>query len=868
MGRFRDLLRRLFLRHSIRGTADVEQLRIRFKSRYHSFRLLLEANNKVLEIMADVEQTLLGTRPYGMTYVRAQCTRIATQVWQMIKHLDDLAPKKYAGLHERFRLIREQINEVLDTEPREDEGELVLPLNEIDQDSADQVGDKMARLGELRRRLDLRVPNGFVVTAQGFRTFMEHNQLQTEIDRRVQAAGAERLDDLYDLRTEIQRQIRRAELPGDLQEAILEQYRVLEEEESQGVFVAVRSSSLVEDVAGSSFAGQHHSELNVGEEALLETYKVIVASKYSLPAMTYRLNRGVRDENVVMCVGIMTMVDAAVGGVLYTRNPVLAADDSIIINSSWGLPLGVVEGSGPADHYVVARGESLEIQKRVIAEKRQRTVSRSGDGVMTLDLAADQRSRPSLTDEQIRDLARLGMRLEEYHGAPQDIEWAIDRTGKITLLQCRGLDLLPAPEAAAGETDVQRNAKETVLLQGGVTASPGAAAGPVFAVRRESDALNFPEGAVLITRQPRPLWAPLLGRAAAMVAEHGTMAGHLATVAREFGVPALFGMAGALDRLGNDEVITVDADERTVLRGRVESVLLASTKPVTRRTAASSVHGALSRAARHITPLNLLQPEAPEFSPSNCKTFHDIARFCHERAVQEMFRFGRDHHFPERSSKQLYCDVPMQWWVLNLDDGFTEEIEGKYVRLENIASKPMLAVWAGITAVPWEGPPPLDGRGFVSVMLGATTNAALTTGRQSRYANRNYFMISKNYCYLNSRLGAHFSLIEALVGDRTGENYVSFQFKGGAADYQRRLKRVLFVKEILEEYGFRIEINEDNVIARLEGHESEYMESRLKILGYLNIHTRQLDMIMLNRPSVEYYRKKIHTDLRQILDEE
>ena len=80
MGRFRDLLRRLFLRHSIRGTADVEQLRIRFKSRYHSFRLLLEANNKVLEIMADVEQTLLGTRPYGMTYVRAQSTRIATQV--------------------------------------------------------------------------------------------------------------------------------------------------------------------------------------------------------------------------------------------------------------------------------------------------------------------------------------------------------------------------------------------------------------------------------------------------------------------------------------------------------------------------------------------------------------------------------------------------------------------------------------------------------------------------------------------------------------------------------------------------------------------------------------------------------------------
>ncbi|UCF85875.1 MAG: pyruvate, water dikinase [Desulfobacteraceae bacterium] len=849
------------------SSSTVENLRLTFKARYHHFKVLLYANRKALGIMAEMEEVLRGAQPFGMSFVRAKCTQVSTNVFQIIKNMNQLAPEKYPEKYEdlygRFNEIREKINSIVSPRGLPKGGPLVISLQHVDKNLADHVGGKMANLGEIRNRIHLPVPNGFVITAEGYQRFMEHNDLQEEIDRRIQAAHVEHQDQLYRLSSSIQQLIIFAPLPEDLKEAILDHYRRLEEEEGEGVTLAMRSSALGEDFPGISFAGQYHSELNVSSEKILEAYKEIIASKYSLQAMTYRLNRGIRDEDVAMCVGCIRMVDAISGGVAYSKNPVNIRDDSIVINSVWGLPKSVVDGSAPTDLFIISREAPMVIRKKEISIKKEKFVCYLDEGISPTEMTADEIHMASLSDEQALEIARLAVRVEEYSGTPQDIEWAIGKDGSIIFLQCRALQQMDVSKEEA-EKAIEERELGSVILRGGVTASPGVAAGPVFAVKKDADVLQFPDGGVLVTAQSLPRWATLLNRAAAVVTQQGSIAGHLASVAREFSIPALFGVKEAIDRLRNGQWVTVDTDGLRVHEGRIDALLKRQEKPKNVMEG-SPVFEALKGAARHITSLHLMDPDSHEFKPENCKTFHDITRFCHEKAVEEMFRFGKEHRFLERSSKQLICDVPMIYWVINLDDGFKEQVNGGYVRLEDIASIPMLAFWEGLMAVPWEGPPPVDSRGFMSVLLEATMNPALEPSIRSPYATRNYCMISKNFCTLQLRFGFHFCTVEALVGERATDNYIIFHFKGGAANLERRIFRARLLAQILEEYDFQTKVKEDAAFARLEGYDQSFMEQRLKVLGHLNMHTRQLDMAMSNGRSINHHMARIMKDLKVIV---
>ncbi len=831
-----------------------------FAARYHSLRLLLAANNRALELMSELERAAGGGgEPFGMAFVRSRCTALSVAVYQMVRHLDELAPGRYRDLFTRVRGMQEHIRAALELPGPDTEGQrLTLPLDEIDGRAAGAVGTKMANLGQARSALGLETPPGFAITARAFRLLLEHNQLSADLASLIQSSEQERSDELFALSSRLQQLIIAADVPPALADEVARrQAELAASSESVAPRLAVRSSALGEDSVHASFAGQYRSELNVRPEHLLTAYLEVAASTYTPQAMHYRLQRGLRDEDALMAVGCLAMVDARCGGVVYTSNPADPSDRRVFVSAVWGLPRAVVDGSAPSDLLVLARdGEHAVLERRIVA-KPTALACDPGEGVVRRPVPEELAEGPSLNDDNARRVAAMALTLEAHFGCPQDVEWAFTEDDRLLLLQCR-----PLRRGAAAEEIAEAVAPGTALLRGEVCASPGTAAGPVHLLRRDSDALAFPDGGVLVLEHPLPRWAALLGRAAAVIAGEGAMAGHLATVAREFGVPALFGVEG-LDRLRQGMEVTVDAAGRAVYEGCIPG-LLAASSPRSPHLIGTPVHTALTGALSHIAPLRLLDPDGPDFRPQHCRTLHDVTRFCHEQAVREMFSFARRHPFPRHASKQLFHEVPMQWWVLDLDDGFAHEVPGPYVHLDDITSRPMLALWEGMTAIPWEGPPAMTGGGFASVLFEATANPALATPFRSPYAQRNYFMISSRFMNLQSRFGFHFSTVEALVGERDPENYLSFSFKGGAADLERRRARVDLLADVLEGQGFSVKVIEDAATARISAMSAEAMESRLRVVGYLVMHTRQLDMVMADPAAVRRYRDKLLADIHRV----
>jgi pyruvate, water dikinase len=847
---FRNIYRHF--RRPKRGPSR-EELAAVFRFRYACFKDLLDSNTQLLNIITDLEEKLKGHQIFGMSYVRSQSTRAAFHAFRMIKSLDVLSGHKYPVLYKILDRINVRIKERLGDKKELEITALILPLGEVTKEMVDLVGGKNAGLGEVMNRVGLPVPAGFAVTTQAFNFFLAHNDLVDDINKKKMEIDPADPQSVALASAEIQQLIIGAPVPAPLAEAIKSAFEELvatvsnRREEALPVRVSMRSSAVGED-SELSFAGQYLTILNVSADGLIEAYQKILASLYTPRAISYRLNKGIRDEDSAMSVVCLQMVDSVASGVLYTRHPFNILDDSLLISAVWGLGPYAVDGVITPDTYRVAKDESHSILEQRVAHKPVQLVGQAAAGLEELPVPPERQDQPCLTREQIQALAAYGVKLEEHYRGPQDVEWALAPDGRLLILQSRPLRL-QAP-AAADQGSIPAVTGYPVLLDGGAVAFPGVGCGPACHILSDQDLLNFPEGGVLVARHSSPKFVMVMPKAQAIVTDSGSISGHMASLCREFGIPALLDTKTATGAIPPGTEITVDAYSGRVYQGRVEE-LLARRQFREAHMQGTPVFETLRQVAGDILPLHLVDPKSPDFAPEHCESLHDLGRLVHELSYDEMFKISDLVSSREGYAVKLSAPIPLDLHVIDLGGGFAGvPAHAHKVTPEQIASAPFRALLKGMLheGVRVTEPRPVQFSGLFSVMreqMMAPPNA------EERFGERSYAIISDKYLNFSSRVGYHYSVLDCYCGATVNKNYITFSFKGGAADDVRRSRRVRAIAIVLIGLDFSVDVKGDRVDARLQKYDSDTIRAKLDLIGRLLQFTRQMDMLMTSEISVE-----------------
>ena len=805
---------------------------------FRTFQGLLEKNNKILDSIAGMGDKLGGDYVFDKNYIVTSCQEVSDLVYKLIYDLDTIAPSKYLGLYDAFQRINHEIEEELAGRPVIAQAEYVIPFETISRDSGDVVGGKIANLAEVNNILGLPAPEGFIITTTAFKSFMEYNKIWERIREEPLSVEAGK---------EVRELIGQGLLPPDLKRALqkgIEQLQLTAGDKK--LLLAVRSSAWGEDSIH-TFAGQFKSFLNQPVEKLVMNYKEVIASAYSPSAIEYRVSKGISEDEVAMAVGCQVTIDAKVSGVLYTLDPTTPDREVMVINAVWGLGAPLVSGQVPGDRYLLNRTPPHEVGGLNVRHKLTMLSPKEGGGTEERPVPENLQMKPCLEKEEMLRLAEIALVIERYFKKPQDIEWALDKNSQIIILQTRPLNL--QTQMANLVCNLTEAVQEyPVIFRGqGDIAQRGVGAGQVVIVMDDEDMEDFPAGAILVGRYTSPRLAKAVPRASGILTDVGSPTGHMATIAREFRVPTIVNIGDATKILRPGQEITVDAEENVVYDGRVKELCYYefTEEPFEE----SYEYRLISRVLKKIAPLNLLNPHDKNFAPDGCRTFHDITRFVHEKAVEELL----DLEFHERNmgapAKKLKLSIPLGLVVIDMGGGLEESAQGSEVEPEQVASLPLKATLDGMmTPGVWSTEPVSVDLGSFMSSLTRTFSSSLAT---PKYLGQNLAMISKEYMNLSLRLGYHFNIIDAYISDKVNDNYAYFRFLGGVTDLQRRSRRARLLAELLEAHDFRVDVRGDLVVGRIKKLDAPRMVSKMKTLGHLVAFTRQLDVTMVSDAEVE-----------------
>ena len=444
---------------------------------------------------------------------------------------------------------------------------VVVWFNEVGKEDIALVGGKGANLGEMARA-GFPVPPGFIVTSDAYFYFIEQTGLKEKIAEILKGLDVDDTEELERRTAEIRRLIESTPMLPELAVEIKNAYARLAELVGSSVFrdppfVAVRSSATAEDLPEASFAGQQATFIYVkGPDAVIEHVKKCWASLFTARATYYRAKKGFDHMKVGLAAVVQKMVDSEVSGIMFTAHPV-TGEQKIIIEAGWGQGEAIVSGAVTPDRYIVDKN-SFQILEKKVSEQKVMIVRGPDGGSREVEVPPEMRAKQKLPDDKIVALAKIGVKIEEHYGHPQDIEWAMEN-GKLYILQSRNITTI-------GKFSEMRSAAEgtdAAPVLKGLPASPGYASGTVKVIRDISELSKVQKGDVLVTTMTTPDMVPAMERAAAIVTDEGGMTCHAAIVSRELGIPAVVGTEKATEVLKDGDVVTVDAYKGLVYKGVV-----------------------------------------------------------------------------------------------------------------------------------------------------------------------------------------------------------------------------------------------------------------------------------------------------------
>jgi pyruvate,water dikinase len=468
------------------------------------------------------------------------------------------------------------------------EGEGFDPVRtfaDLSRADVEYAGGKGANLGELTAA-GLPVPGGFVVGAPSYAAFCDSGGLRSRIAERLAEVDVEDTEELSAAATDVREMVEAEPMPAVVEAAIRESYEsVAAAAGDPAAPVAVRSSATAEDTEAASFAGMNETFLNVtGADDAVDAGRRCWSSLFGARTVYYRAKRGFGQADMDIAVVVQLQVLSTRAGVMFTIDPASGDTDRLVIEGSFGLGEAVVSGSVSPDRYIVHK-DDLAILAREVRRKELVIEPKAGGGTVIRELEKEEAATPVLSDDEVREIAGLGRRIEEHYGSAQDTEWCYDPEGNAWMLQSR-------PVTSAGGVQLGDGGGEHVgeVLLRGLGAAPGVGAGRVRVVTDLADADGLGKGDILVTHMTAPDWVPLMRKSAAIVTDSGGMTCHAAIVSRELGIPCVVGTADATSKLRDGETVTVDAKEGVVREG-AEAPAEAAPAPVATSAPAAPVTG-------------------------------------------------------------------------------------------------------------------------------------------------------------------------------------------------------------------------------------------------------------------------------------